>query len=162
MAEPIGWLAEAMFSHLCSAVITVTPRLIAHYQSMGIDAIWVPNAPARRFLEADTRKTIRDEITLGFIGNLRPNCGIEDMWQALTLLNDRGKREYRLFLCGLTLGGFESITERMVVEAPEKITPRRSTGKSGSPGHNAMTSSIEAEKNEVAKLSPAAIELSCK
>lgn len=124
LGEPIGWLVEAVLAHLCSAVITVTPRLVKHYRTMGVNAVWVPNAPARRFLEADTQKSLRDEITVGFIGNLRPNCGIEDMWRALRLLNNQGKTRYRLFLCGLTLGGFEKVIEQMVVEAPENIMVR--------------------------------------
>jgi glycosyltransferase involved in cell wall biosynthesis len=122
--EVIGWVLDGILAHLASKVITVTPRMVKMYKSMGVKAVLIPNCPTDSFLRRKLPKTTRDYINIGFIGNLRPDCGIEQMWEAIKTLNN-GDLRYRLFLCGVPLGGMESVLEKMKKERAEAITIMR-------------------------------------
>jgi len=123
LGQIIGWIVDATVAHLSSAVVTVTPMMVKMYRAMGIDALFAPSAPTRNFLEVVSRRVQGEKVVVGFLGYLRPHCGIELMWEALKFQNRRcGRKRYHLFLCGQPASGFEEGLAQMEAEAPNAIT----------------------------------------
>ncbi len=135
LGEAAGWLLDATVAHLSSRVMAVTPRMVKMYRHMGVHATWMPNCPAREFLEqAGPRPDPARPFTIGFVGTLRAACGIEEMWAALKILAPRHPGAYRLLLCGLPLGGFDRTLARMQEELPDVLDLRPPLNPAAIPG----------------------------
>ena len=118
LGEWIGWFLDCLLGHIASRVITVTPLMMKMYKNMGVKAVWIPNSPTKDFFENPINKNARNYITVGFVGNLRPDCGIEEMYKAIIHINSSSHKKYHLFLCGLPLAGFENTLAKMQHENP--------------------------------------------
>jgi glycosyltransferase involved in cell wall biosynthesis len=113
VGEWVGWLLDAILAHIASVVFAVTPKMMRMYQHMVVKAQFIPNAPLEIFYKEALEKTKRNEIVLGFIGNIRESLSIKMVWKAIQILNKKDKIRFKLLLCGVVLSGMEEVINEM-------------------------------------------------
>lgn len=121
LAEWFGWLLDACVAHLSSVVFAVTPAMLRMYRSMGVEPIWMPNAPIREYLDVTRKQPEEGCLVVGFVGNLRRDCGIEEMYEAVKIASAKSGLYYRLLLCGMPLGDMPGYISKISSETPQLV-----------------------------------------
>ena len=120
--ESMFFLTEKMLVRWVDHIVTVTPNMVKMYAKMGYSANYFPNAPTADFTINPFPKFDNSGITIGFIGNIRPNLAIDLVWNLVNSINsERGGNDIKLLLCGPILSGMEREVKNMVEEFGEQI-----------------------------------------
>lgn len=120
--ENVVFLIEKMLVRWVDRIVTVTPNMVKMYAKMGYSANYFPNAPTADFITSPFFKPDNSGITVGFIGNIRPNLGINLVWNLVKSINsERGSNDIKLLLCGPILSDMEKAIKNMAEEFSEQI-----------------------------------------
>jgi len=106
LATAVGRLGERMLAPRASAVLATTGYQIDKYAKLGINrVIPVPNYPERWLFEAPMPHRNTDSITIGRIGAMPPDAGIEELLNAADLLRPQFP-QLQVFLVGSVFPGY--------------------------------------------------------
>jgi len=101
-----GRLGEQLLARKAAAVLVTTSYQLQKYSALGLsNAVAVPNYPERWLLEAQMPQCDTDNITIGRIGAMPPDAGIEELLAAAELLRPEFP-QLHVFLAGSVFPGY--------------------------------------------------------
>jgi len=109
-----GRLGERLLAAKAAAVLVTTGYQLAKYAALGVhNVVAVPNYPERWLVEAPTMPRNDGCITIGRIGAMPPDAGIEELLAAAELLKPQFP-QLQVFLAGSVFPGYLPELEKKV------------------------------------------------